>query len=60
LPVARHLIQEYLVYKKGDCTIEVFLLIVALRHAGSFGLVFEWFGEVVGEDLKPGGTISLT
>jgi hypothetical protein len=40
--------------------IEVFLLIAAFKLAGSFGLVFEQFKEVVQEDLKPGGAISVT
>ncbi len=62
LPVARFLIPEYLTYENGDCPIEVFLLITAFELAGSFGLVFEQFGEVVCEDIKPGGTgtVSIT
>jgi hypothetical protein len=60
LPVARFLIPEYLTYENGDHAIEVFLLIVVFKLASSFGLIFNEFGEVVGEDLEPGGTISVT
>jgi hypothetical protein len=47
------------IYENGDPAIEVFLFIVIFKLAGSFGLVFELFREVVGEDLKPGGVISF-
>ena len=60
LPIARFQIPKYLTYENGDCAIEDFLLITAFKLAGSFGLVFKQFGEVVGEDLEPGGTISVT
>ncbi len=56
----RFLIPQYLAYKNGDGSIELFLLIMAFKLAGSFGLIFEPFGEVFQEDLKPGGTIPLT
>jgi hypothetical protein len=45
-PVARLLISKYLTYGHGYCVIEVFLLIAAFELTGSFGLVFEQFGEV--------------
>ncbi len=60
LPVTRFLIPENLTHENGDCTIEVFLLIAALKLSSSFGLVFQGFGEEVGEDLKPSGAISVT
>jgi hypothetical protein len=60
LPVTRFLIPGYLTYENGDHAIEVFLLIAAFKLASSFRFVFEQFGEVVGEGLKPGGTISIT
>ncbi len=60
LLVARFLIPDYLTYENGDCTINVFILIAAFKHASSFRLVFRGFGKVVGEDLKPGGAISVT
>ncbi len=50
---------EYLTYENGDHAIEVLLLITAFMLASSFGLIFKWFNEVVGEDLKPGATISV-
>ncbi len=53
------LILKYLAYENGDCVIEVFLLIVIFKLMSSFGLVFKRFGEVVCEDLKPGGAISI-
>ncbi len=59
LLVARFLIPEYLASENGDCTIEVFLLITIVKLMGSFWLVFQRFGKVVGEDLKPGGVISI-
>jgi hypothetical protein len=59
LSVARFLIPEYLTYENGNCAIEVFLLIAVFKLASSFG-VFQVFEEVIGEDLKPGGTISIT
>ncbi len=40
--------------------IEDFLLIATFKLPSSFGLVFQGFGEVVGEDLKPSGAISIT
>jgi hypothetical protein len=33
---------------------------MVFKLAGSFGLLFEQFGEVVCEDIKPGGAISIT
>ncbi len=60
LPVARFLIPEYLAYENGDHAIQVFLLITAFKFPSSFGLVFQGFGEVVGEDLEPSGAISVT
>jgi hypothetical protein len=39
--------------------IEVFLFIPIVTLVSSFGLVFKQWGEVVGEDLKPGGAISI-
>jgi hypothetical protein len=56
----RFLIPEYLTYENGDFAIEVFLLITVFKLPGSFGLVFQGFGEVVGEDLEPSGAISVT
>jgi hypothetical protein len=53
------LIPEYLAYENGDRTIEVFLIIAVFKLAGSFGLVFEWFEEVVCEDFELGGGISI-
>ncbi len=59
LPVTRFLIPKYLTDKEGDCTIEVFLLITICTLFSSFGLVFKPFSEVLDENLKPGGVISI-
>jgi hypothetical protein len=57
--VARFLIPEYLACENRNCTIEVFLLIAIFKPVSRFGLIFKRFGEVVGDDLKPGGAISI-
>jgi hypothetical protein len=45
---------------KIEIAIEVFLLIMAFKLHSSFRLVFQGFGEVGGENLKPSGAISVT
>jgi hypothetical protein len=52
LLVTRFLIPEYPTYEHGHHAIEVVLLIVVFKLTGSFGLVFERFGEVVGGTLS--------
>jgi hypothetical protein len=60
LLVTTFLIPKYLTYENGDCAIEVFLLMATFKLPSSFGLVFQGFKEVVGEDLEPSGAISVT
>ncbi len=60
LPVTRFLIPEYLEYENRDRAIEVFLLIMVFKLPSSFWLIFQGFGEVIGEDLEPSGAISVT
>jgi hypothetical protein len=60
LPVTRFLIPKYLTYEYGDPAIEVLLLITAFKLPSSFGLVFQGFRKVVGEDLEPSGAIYIT
>jgi hypothetical protein len=56
----RFLIPKYLAYENGDGAIEVFLLITAFKFPSSFGLVFQGFEEVIGEDLESSGVIPVT
>jgi hypothetical protein len=60
MTVMRFLIPQYLTYENGDCVTEVFLLITVFELSSSFGIVFQGFREVVSEDIKPSGAISVT
>jgi hypothetical protein len=60
LLVTRFLIPKYFTYENGDQAIEVFLLIMVFKLPSRFRLVFQRFMEVVSEDLKPSGAISVT